>query len=88
MPDAVIFLDMPPAYAQMLMAERKNKITGEADKDIHEKNADYLIKAYDNAVQVAELLGWHRICCVKDGKIKKIAEIHQEIIAFLEEKLK
>jgi len=87
-PDAVIFLDMPPAYAQMLMAERKNKITGEAQKDIHEKNSSYLQQAYSNAVQVAQLLGWHRICCVKDGKIKQIAEIHEEITKYLAEKLK
>ncbi len=87
-PDAVIFLDMPPEFAQMLMAERKNKITGEAQKDIHEKNASYLQQAYSNAVQVAELLGWHRICCVKDGKIKQIAEIHEEITKYLAEKLK
>ena len=87
-PDAVIFLDMPPEFAQMLMAERKNKITGEDQKDIHEKNASYLQQAYDNAVVVAEHLGWHRIYCVEDGKFKKIEEIHKEISQFLSKKLK
>lgn len=87
-PDAVIFLDMPTEYARILMANRKNKITGEEEKDIHEKNASYLQEAYDNAVAIAKELGWHRISCVKDGKIKEISEIHEEITTFLEEKLK
>lgn len=87
-PDAVLFLDMPPEYAQKLMEDRKNKITGQAEKDIHEKNAAYLQEAYDNAVQVADHLGWHRICCVRDGIIKGISEIHEEIVAFLKENLK
>ena len=82
-PDAVLFLDMPPDCARMLMANRKNKITGEEQKDIHEKNADYLDKAYDNAIGVCEHLGWHRICCAKDGKVRKIEDIHAEIRDFL-----
>ncbi len=83
-PDAVIFLDMPPEYAKVLMANRKNKITGEAQKDIHEKNEAYLKKAYENAVEVAKHLGWHRICCAEDGKVKEISKIHGEIMNFLE----
>lgn len=78
-PDAVLFLDMPPEYARILMANRKNKITGETQKDIHEKNAAYLDKAYENAVAVCEHLGWHRIRCVTNGKIRTIEEIHTEI---------
>lgn len=88
LPDAVLFLDMPPEYARKLMADRKNKITGEDKKDIHEKNEEYLSKAYENAVSVAEGLNWKRIYCVSDGKIKKIEEIHAEITGFLKEKLK
>ena len=82
-PDAVLFLDMPPKYAQMLMADRKNKITGEAQKDIHEKNQAYLKAAYENALSVASHLGWKHICCVKDERIKQIEEIHSEILEFL-----
>ena len=82
-PDAVLFLDMPPEYARMLMANRKNKITGEDKKDIHEKNAEYLDKAYENAVGVCEHLGWHRIHCAKDGEVREIADIHAEITTFL-----
>ncbi|HBL83067.1 MAG TPA: thymidylate kinase [Clostridiales bacterium] len=87
-PDAVIFLDMPPEYAKMLMANRKNKITGEAQKDIHEKNETYLKAAYENALHVCGHLGWNRVCCAENGKIKEITEIHSEIVSFLEKKLK
>ena len=87
-PEAVIFLDMPPKFAQMLMANRKNKITGAAEKDIHEKNSAYLDAAYENAMQVCGHLGWHRVCCVENEKIKEISAIHREIVDFLEEKLK
>lgn len=83
-PDSVIFLDMPPEYAQMLMASRKNKITGEVQKDIHEKNEVYLNAAYENATAIAECLGWHRIRCAENGRIKEISAIHEEIIKLIQ----
>ena len=39
-PDLVIFLNMPTEMAVKLMAERKNKITGEEKKDIHERDKE------------------------------------------------
>lgn len=83
-PDVVIFLDMPPAATQFLMKNRANKITGEAQKDIHEKNADYLTAAYDNACGVAEKCGWHRVVCAKDLDIRTIEDIHAEIVSIVE----
>lgn len=78
-PDIVIFLDMPPGEAAILSAQRKNKIDGKDEKDIHERDAEYLKKSYDNALFVAELRGWKRIRCVEDGRLKTIDEIHEEI---------
>lgn len=78
-PDCVIFLDMPPKQAQLLMADRNNKITGESGKDIHEKDAEYLRKSYENAKGMAEKYQWIRISCVDGERIKTIEEIHQEI---------
>ncbi|MBO4897727.1 MAG: thymidylate kinase [Clostridia bacterium] len=78
-PDKVIFLDMPPHFARELMRERANKITGEAEKDIHEKDAEYLRRAYENAVYVAEKFGWERIICAKDS-VRSIEDITNEII--------
>ena len=82
-PDVVIFLDMPPVAAQFLMKNRANKITGEAQKDIHEKNSDYLIAAYNNAVDVAEKCGWKRVVCAEELNIRTIEDIHKEIISIV-----
>lgn len=78
-PDMVIFLDMPPEYSRMLMAERNNKFTGDTEKDIHEKDKDHLEDAYFNAKAVAEKYGWVQIPCTEQGQIKSIEEIHELI---------
>ncbi|MBE7042377.1 MAG: thymidylate kinase [Ruminococcaceae bacterium] len=78
-PDLVVFLDMPPEYAAQLMANRSNKITGEEQKDIHEKDSGYMRRAYDNAVAVAEQMGWKRLVCAENGVIKTPEEISQEV---------
>lgn len=80
-PDLVLFLDMPPKAASELMKNRANKITGEKEKDIHEKNEEYLINAYNNAVSVAENQGWHRIVCADSTSIRTIEDIHNEIVS-------
>ena len=82
-PDKTIFLDMPPSFAERLMRERKNKITGEAEKDIHERDKHHIIKAYNNAIYVAEKYGWNRVSCVKDEKVREIADITSEITGIL-----
>ena len=68
-PDVVIFLDMPPEAAQILMKNRANKITGQAQKDIHESDSNYLTLAYNNAVEVASHQGWHRVICDRKNTI-------------------
>lgn len=84
MPDVVFFLDMPPLYAEKLMSERANKFSGESTKDIHERDHSHLQKAYDNAVYVAKKYDWKFISCVKDGEIRTIDSIHEEIKAITE----
>lgn len=83
-PDVVIFLNMPSEMAKKLMAERKNKITGEKEKDIHEKDYEYLKKSYENACFIAKQERWVEIECVKDGKLKSIEEIGKEIYRIVE----
>ena len=83
-PDVVIFLDMPPEAAQFLMKNRANKITGETQKDIHENNKEYLNAAYNNAIEVAEHQGWHRVVCAHDLEVRTIEDIHKEIVSIVE----
>lgn len=84
-PDVVIFLNMPTEMAIKLMAERKNKITGEERKDIHEKDSGYLKKSYDNACEIARKYQWKEIKCVENGRLKTIEEIGEEIYSIVRE---
>ncbi|MGL4424864.1 MAG: dTMP kinase [Cetobacterium sp.] len=78
-PDLVIFLNMPTETAQKLMAERKNKITGEDQKDIHEKDGEYLKKSHKNATEISKKYSWAEIKCVENGKLKTIEDISEEL---------
>lgn len=82
-PDEVLFLNMEPEAAAKLMAARKNKITDGDEKDIHERNAAYLKKAYDNACFAARLSGWTEVKCSENGAVRAIDEIHENIIEIL-----
>lgn len=78
-PDCVIFLDMPPEYSVKLMEERQNKFTGGAEKDIHERNLDYLAASYNNALYIANKYQWNKISCIDDSGLRTIDDIHNEI---------
>lgn len=78
-PDEVVFLDMPTEYSNRLMSQRENKITGKREKDIHERNKEYLKSSYDNSLYVAEKYGWTRVSCVMKERLRTIEEIHADV---------
>ena len=78
-PDLKLFLDVPPEISAELMAERLNKFSGEEQKDIHERDKDYLKKTYVNAKYIAEKYDFVTINCSENGKIKSIEQIHHII---------
>lgn len=78
-PDAVIFLDVDPIVSQELMRNRLNKFTGESDKDIHESDKEYLLKCYNNALDIASKYGWVNIKCTKENNLRTIEDINEEI---------
>ena len=78
-PTEVFFLNMPPEYSNKLMKNRQNKITHAEQKDIHEKDPIYLKEAYDAACELAKQYNWYEIKCVKDGEIRTIQDINDEI---------
>ncbi len=78
-PDITIFLDMPPEYGELLMKDRENKFSKEDSKDIHERNREYLFKSYENACFIADKYNWKKISCVKDGAIRSIEDINEEL---------
>ena len=86
-PDCIIYLDLPPEKSEKLMMNRLNKFTGAEDKDIHERNHDYLVSCYNNAGKIADKYGWHRIKCINDEKIRDIDDISDEIYKKVKELL-
>ena len=87
-PTEVFFLNMPTEYAIKLMENRKNKITHEEKKDIHERNPEHMKDAYIEACKLSKKYNWKEIKCVKDGKIRSIEDIHEEIYQELKNKIK
>lgn len=76
-PDAVFFLDVEPVIGEKLMAERLNKFTNEMTKDIHERDHEYLMDSYANALWVSQRYGWERIECVTEEGLLPKETIHE-----------
>ena len=77
--DKVIFLDVPPEVSIRLAHERGELKAG-TKQDIHEKDSNHLIDAYNSGKYVANKYGWTVIDCVQDGNLKSIEQIHNEIM--------
>ena len=78
-PTEVFFLNMPVEKSLELMKDRENKFTHGEKKDIHERDKNHLIDAYNAACFVAKKYNWYEVKCVKDNKIRTIEDIHEEI---------
>ena len=61
------------------MEKRKNKITNEEKKDIHEKSPEHLKAAYEEACKLSKKYNWYEVKCVKNEEIRTIEDIHEEI---------
>ena len=77
-PDLTIYLDVPTAYTEQLMRARE-AATG-TSADIHEQDLGYLATCREMGRTAAEYYGWTVIHCVRDGKMRSIEEIHEEIL--------
>jgi dTMP kinase len=80
-PDMVLYLDVPTEVSVKMLAHRKNKPG--VQHDIHETDAAYLEKCRKNALDVAKYSNWTIIQGAKDGKMKSIDEIHNDILSAL-----
>lgn len=77
--DTTIYLYVPLEYTIALREKRANKITGGEKQDIHEADNNYLKNAVDTGLLAAKKLGWQIIECVKDGEMRSIEDIADEI---------
>lgn len=76
-PDTVIFLYAPfDLVTEMRNARKQNE---GLENDIHERDLSFMKKVYDNAMFLADYLGWTKIKCNEGNKMKSIEEIHEEI---------
>ncbi|NLN81491.1 MAG: thymidylate kinase [Clostridiales bacterium] len=80
-PDRVAFLDMPPEVSQLLMTRRYDG--DEKQKDIHERDEQYLKRCRESALYAAEKLGWDVVRCAVDGKPLPENRITQSLIKLL-----
>lgn len=76
-PEAVIYLEVDPGISQKLMAGRYDG--DEAKKDIHERNVQYLQRSAKAAAYCCKKLGWKKISCTQEGKMRTIEDISAEI---------
>lgn len=76
-PDLVIYLDVPTDFTEKMMRSREASTHTQAD--IHEQDMEYLATCRRTGKAAAEYYGWTVIQCVRDGKMRSIEEIHEEI---------
>jgi len=76
-PDLVIYLDVPTDYTEMLLRGREQATQTKAD--IHEKDMAYLATCRATGKAAADFYGWKVIQCVRDGQMRSIEDIHEEI---------
>ena len=76
-PDLTIYLDVPTEFTDKLMRTREQATNTHAD--IHEQDLDYLATCRRTGKAAAAYYGWTVIECVRDGKMRSIEDIHDEI---------
>lgn len=80
-PDLTIYLDVPTEYTEKLLRGREQATNTQAD--IHEKDMQYLATCRETGKAAAAYYGWTVISCVKDGVMRSIEDIHQEIYSYV-----
>ncbi|MEG2351266.1 MAG: hypothetical protein RSB54_01135 [Bacilli bacterium] len=76
-PDKVVFLYAP---FDLVTKMRSLRISNDGvDNDIHENNEVFMKKVYDNAIFVADYLGWDKVVCNNQNEMREIKEINNEI---------
>ena len=90
-PDVTIFLHMPPAVGQQLVAQKGDRayLQG-AIQDIHEKSLDHLLnaeQAYLFCFSHDPVENWKRIVCSDGDTPRQIEVIHEEVYQLVKKAL-
>ena len=90
-PDVTIFLHMPPAVGQQLVAQKGDRAYLHGEKrDIHEKSLDHLQhaeRAYFFCFSHDSAENWRRIVCSEDDTPRPIGAIHEEVYGLVKKTL-
>ena len=76
-PDLTLYLDVPTDFTEQLLRHREQDTHTSAD--IHERDTQYLAACRRSGRAAAEYYGWNIISCVKNGKMRGMEDIHEEI---------
>ena len=76
-PDLTIYLDVPTDFTEKMMRSREAATNTTAD--IHEQDLDYLATCRRTGKAAASFYNWTIIECVRDGRMRSIEDIHEEI---------
>ena len=76
-PDLVIYLDVPTDFTEKMLRHRESETHTQAD--IHEQDMQYLATCRRMGRAAAEHYGWTVIQCVRDGAMRSMEDIHEEI---------
>ena len=72
-----IYLDVPTSFTEKMLRGREQATNTQAD--IHEKDMEYLATCRKTGRMAAQYYGWNVIECVRDGKMRSMEDIHDEI---------
>ena len=76
-PDLVVYLDVPTDFTEKMM--RSREAATQTTADIHEQDMDYLATCRRTGKAAAQFYNWTVIECVRDGMMRSIEDIHEEI---------
>ena len=84
-PDLVVYLDMPTELSDSLMRKRESDTHTHAD--IHEKDLAYLRLCRKTGLEAAACYGWTVVSCAREGRVRPMEEIHEEIYRLVQRNL-
>ena len=76
-PTAVFYLDVPTELAEGMLRSREARTRTAAD--IHEKDGQYLRTCRETGEQLVADYGWQYVDCSRDGKMRSVEDIHEEV---------
>lgn len=84
-PDLTIYLDVPTDFTEKMMRSREAATNTHAD--IHEQDLQYLATCRRMGKKAAAYYGWTVVECVRDGVMRSIEDIHEEIYRLVRNQL-